>query len=195
MKIQKTHDISCLPPRGPAGRPDDYQHPLPADTKIAMTQLLIPIALEQVGHLLSEEVQQLAGSRYARDNNRHIKRWEQQRSSAYFGDHKVHLMVPRVRDVAHNCKIPLTTYRQFDQPRTTAEQLFVRILRGLSCRHYRRSAQLVPQTFGLSKSSISHCITWGFSKNGGQLEDHQHAGIDQRANRAGGLEGEPLAKQ
>lgn len=155
MKIEKTQDSPCLPPRGKAGRPDDNQHPLPADTQIAMIQLLIPIALEQVRHLLCEEVQQLAGSRYARDNNRHLKRWGQQRGSVYLGDQKVHLMVPRVRDVAHNCEIPLTTYQQFGQPRTTEEQLFVRILRGLSCRHYRRAAQLVPQAFGLSKSSIS----------------------------------------
>jgi len=155
MKIQKTQDIPCLRPRGKAGRRDDNQHLLPADTKIAMIQLLIPIALEQVRHLLSEEVQQLAGSRYARDNNRHIKRWGQQRGSVYLGDQKVHLMVPRVRDVAHNCEIPLATYQQFDQPRSTEEQLFIRILRGLSCRHDRRAAQLVPQACGLSKSSIS----------------------------------------
>ncbi|MCG3157899.1 MAG: IS256 family transposase ISSuac1 [bacterium] len=189
MKIEKTQDIPCLPPRGKAGRRDDNQHPLPADTKIAMIQLLIPIALEQVGHLLSEEVQQLAGSRYARDNNRHIKRWGQQRGSVYLGDQKVHLMVPRVRDVAHNCEIPLATYQQFDQPRTTEEQLFVRILRGLSCRHYRRAAQLVPQAFGLSKSSISRRFVRASEK---KLQALLHRRLDSHEFVALVLDGKTL---
>ncbi|KAA0227678.1 IS256 family transposase [candidate division KSB1 bacterium] len=189
MKIAKTQDIPCLPPRRKAGRWDDNQHPLPADTKIAMIQLLIPIALEQVGHLLSEEVQQLAGSRYARDNNRHIKRWGQQRGSVYLGDPKVHLMVPRVRDVAHNCEIPLATYQQFDQPRTTEEQLFVRILHGLSCLHYRRAAQLVPQAFGLSKSSISRRFVRASEK---KLQALLHRRLDSHEFVALVLDGKTL---
>ncbi|MDZ7301152.1 MAG: transposase [candidate division KSB1 bacterium] len=130
--------------------------PMVINPKLELVQLLIPIALERVNEILQDEVTSLAGPRYARDTtNRAVKRWGKQAGSVYLADQKVPLRVPRVRDVERNCEIPLASYHQLQRPRATEEQLFVRIIRGLSCQNYERAAQLVPEAFGLSRSNIS----------------------------------------
>lgn len=124
--------------------------------KLELIQTLIPIALECVEEILQQEVQQLAGLRYARDDRcREYKRWGRQRGSVYLGDQKVPLQVPRVRNVARQQEIPLANYHHLQRPAALENQLFVRIIRGLSCRQYERASRLVPQAFGLSRSQIS----------------------------------------
>jgi transposase-like protein len=148
------------PPSRPAcrtGREAARREPLiEINPKLEAIQQLIPIALTCVAEVLQEEVQQLAGARYARDGaNREYKRWGRQRGSVYLGDQKVPLLVPRVRDAERQQEIPLANYHYLQQPRPLESQLFVRIIRGLSCRQYDRAARMVPQAFGLSRNQIS----------------------------------------
>ncbi len=124
--------------------------------KLELIQLLIPIALECVQEVLQQEVEQLAGPRYSHDDAQgEYKRWGQQRGSVYLGDQKVPIQVPRVRNVQRRQEIPLTNYHHLQRPVTLEDQLFVRIIRGLSCRQYERASRLVPQAFGLSRNQIS----------------------------------------
>ncbi|MGH7711367.1 MAG: IS256 family transposase [Gemmatimonadaceae bacterium] len=128
------------------------ENPVP----VAMIQALIPLGLQAVHDALQQEVTQLAGSRYARDDGRpHMVRWGQQAGSVFLADQKVPLHVPRVRDLAQHREIPLPTYQQLQTPRALDEGLFRRVLGGLSCREYGRAAEMVPEAFGLAKSSVS----------------------------------------
>ncbi|KAA0224277.1 IS256 family transposase, partial [candidate division KSB1 bacterium] len=84
-----------------------------------------------------------------------MKRWGRQRGSVYLGDQKVPLQVPRVRNLEAQQEIPLANYHQLQRPAALEEQLFVKIIRGLSCRQYERASSLVPEAFGLSRNQVS----------------------------------------
>lgn len=126
------------------------------DARVALIQALIPLGLEAVGDLLAEEVTQLAGARYARTGGvPGYVRWSQQPGSVYLADQKLPLPVPRVRDLARNTEVPLTTYQQLRHPRQGDLGLFRKVLLGLSCRDYQACAEALPAAFGLSPSTVS----------------------------------------
>lgn len=56
------------------------------DTRVALIQALIPVALDKVREALKADVERLAGARYARDGRvpGHV-RWTRQRGSVYLG--------------------------------------------------------------------------------------------------------------
>lgn len=134
----------------------DYRDVEGLDAKVALIQALIPLGLQAVGDLLAEEVTQLAGPRYARTGGQPgLVRWSQQHGSVYLADQKLPTPVPRVRDLARNTEVPLTTYQQLREPRQGDLGLFRKVLLGLSCRDYAACAEAVPQAFGLTPSTVS----------------------------------------
>lgn len=124
--------------------------------RVELIQMLIPIGLMHVNDLLQQEVEQLAGPRYARAGGvEGYVRWGRQGGSIYLADQKLPVQVPRVRDGRRKGEIELQAYRQLQQPREQDEGVLRRILAGLSCRNYRACAEAVPEAFGLSASTIS----------------------------------------
>ena len=63
--------------------------------------------------------------------------------------------MPRVRDRAARCEIPLATFAALQTPRAHDVGLFRKVLGGLSCREYEAAAEAVPEAFGLAKSTVS----------------------------------------
>lgn len=126
------------------------------DSRIALIQALIPLGLQAVEEVLQQEVQTLAGPRYARgDGAPHLVRWGRQQGSIYLADQKLPMQVPRVRNRQAAIEVPLQSYTRLQQPRAADEGVLRRILYGLSCRDYRVAAEAVPEAFGLSRSSVS----------------------------------------
>ena len=77
------------------------------ETRLSVIQALIPLGLEAVADLL-QEVEQLAGVRYARKGSEQAhRRWGSQKGSVYLMDQKLPLDVPRVRDVEADAEVPL----------------------------------------------------------------------------------------
>jgi transposase-like protein len=126
------------------------------DTRVALIQALIPVALEKVHEELKADVEWLAGVRYVRTGRQpgHV-RWTRQRGSIYLADQKIPIEVPRVRDRLRNQEVPLPTYERLQEPRALDAGLLHKVLGGLSTREYERCAEAVPEAFGLSASSIS----------------------------------------
>lgn len=126
------------------------------DTRVALIQALIPVALERVQEELTADVKRLAGERYAREDRLpgHV-RWTHQRGSIYLADQKLPIAVPRVRDRLRNQEVPLPTYERLQQPRALDTGLLHKVLGGLSTREYERCAEAVPEAFGLSASTVS----------------------------------------
>jgi len=155
--MKRTERASLAPPRRGKGSAAPTQVPLVnINPKLELIQTLIPIAMERVEELLQDEVARLAGPRYAHDDqSRDYKRWGKQRGSVYLAGQKVPLMIPRVRDVKHNCEVPLEIYQQLQQPHAGDEKLFVKILHGLPCQQYENAARLIPQASSLSRSTVS----------------------------------------
>jgi transposase-like protein len=149
------------------------------DSRVALIQALIPVALEQVRVTLQAEVVSLAGERYARDGRQpgHV-RWTTQAGSIYLGDQKIPIEVPRVRDQVRNQEVPLRTYAQLQQPRALDAGLLHKVLGGLSTREYARCAEAVPEAFGLSASTVSRRFIRASARKLQALQDRRLEGYD-----------------
>ncbi|CAN5922242.1 hypothetical protein BH11GEM2_BH11GEM2_21790 [soil metagenome] len=120
------------------------QHAIPLDdgtvttpAALAMIRALSPLGLRAVEEALLAEVTALAGSRYARNDDRPaVVRWGAQPESIFLADQQLPVLVPRVRDRAARCEIPLATYAALQTPRAQDVGLFRKVLGGLSCREF-----------------------------------------------------------
>ena len=132
------------------GMADDLQ------TRVELIQALIPIGLEAVGMVLAQEVEQLAGPRYSRKGGQpgHY-RWGSEEGSVFLIDQKLPIDRPRVRNQRTGKEVSLGTYKQLQQPPKAEDLVFKKVLAGLSCRRYQACAEAIPETFGLSLSTLS----------------------------------------
>lgn len=149
------------------------------DTRVALIQALIPVALEKVQQELKEDVEWLAGARYVRAGRQpgHV-RWTRQRGSIYLADQKLPIAVPRVRDRLRNQEVPLPTYERLQAPRALDAGLLHKVLGGLSTREYERCAEAVPEAFGLSASSISRRFKRASARKLRELMERRLEGYD-----------------
>ncbi len=149
------------------------------ESRVALIQALIPVALEQVHAALQAEVVSLAGERYARDGRQpgHV-RWTPQAGSIYLADQKIPIAVPRVRDQVRNREVPLRTYAQLQSPRAVDVGLLHKVLGGLSTREYERCAEAVPEAFGLSASTVSRRFIRASARKLRELQDRRLEGYD-----------------
>jgi putative transposase len=141
---------------------------------LAMIRALIPLGLRAVEEALLAEVTTLAGPRYARHDERPaVVRWGAQPGSIFLADQQLPVLVPRVRDRAAQCEIPLATYAALQTPRAQDAGLFRKVLGGLSCREYEAAAEAVPEAFGLAKSSVSRRFIRASARELQRLQDRR----------------------
>ena len=135
--------------------------------------------MDNVHEALREEVQSLAGDRYARTGRQpgHV-RWTPQRGSMYLADQKIPIQVPRVRDRLRNQEVPLQIYGRFQQPRALDTGLLHKVLGGLSTREYERCAEAVPEAFGLSASTVSRRFKRASARKLRELTERRLEGYD-----------------
>ena len=129
------------------------------ELKMAAIQLLIPLGLAKVQEELLKEAQELSGTPYER--GKAYGGWGQNPGSVYLGDQKVAVEVPRIRNRRTNEEVPLKTYQRLQEPSVFNEIAFQRVINGISHRKYARAALSVPETFGISKSSVSRVFVKG----------------------------------
>jgi transposase-like protein len=149
------------------------------DTRIALIQALIPVALEKVHEELQADVGRLAGARYVREGRLpgHV-RWTRQRGSIYLADQKIPIEVPRVRDRRRNQEVALPTYARLQAPRALDTGLLHKVLGGLSTREYARCAEAVPEAFGLSASTVSRRFKRASARKLRELTERRLEGYD-----------------
>ena len=148
-RVKRTVKIGKVAPET-AGQMEDL------DARIEAIQLLIPLGLRAVTEELQQAVEELAGRRYARkESDQPLRRWGSQRGSVYLADQKLPVNVPRVRNVDSDTDVTLAAYQALQRPRNMDEGLLTRILKGIATRNYEACAETVPESFGLSSSSVS----------------------------------------
>lgn len=141
------------------------------DIKVSLIQALIPLGLEAVNIKLQEEVKSLAGERYT--HGKENVRWGKQGGSVYFLDQKVPVTIPRVRDKLNNMEVPLAYYHKLQEPYKEGEQIFKKLLNGLSTHKYRESAELIPEVFGISASNVSRRFKYASAIKLKQLQERR----------------------
>lgn len=131
--------------------------------RIELIKQLIPLALEAVGDVLDQEVNELVGERYQRSGGEN-SRWGSNPGSVYLGEQKVSVKVPRVRNMASGKEVELNTYKKLKDSGHFNEQVFKRVINGISSRKYEKVAEQLPETFGIKKSSVSRKFKVATSK-------------------------------
>jgi len=128
---------------------------LELDAKVELIRSLIPLGLMHVQDLLMQELQALAGARYARkDEEQRGRRHGSNPGSIRLGGQRVPIRVPRVRS-AEGGEIPLRSYAALSNGGGLDELLLKRVLYGISCRNYEAAAESIPGAIGLSSSTVS----------------------------------------
>lgn len=123
------------------------------DVTAAFIQGLIPCGLAALEEKLVKTVDYLVGEK--RRHGKENVRWGSQPGSVYLRDQKIPIMVPRVRNKAHNIEIPLELYKKLQRPYLADRQTILKLLNGISTHKYRETSELVPEVFGISPSNLS----------------------------------------
>jgi len=144
------------------------------DVKVGMIQALIPLGLEAVNENLQKEFIMLVGKKHARGKEN--MRWGSQGGSVYLSDQKVPVTVPRIRNKLRNAEVPLAFYQKMQTPYLDDEQVFKKLLNGLSTHNYQESSELVPEVFGISASSLSRRFKYATSA---RLKELQERSLDK----------------
>ena len=128
---------------------------LELDPRVELIRQLIPLGLAEVGRLLDEEVEELAGRRHARKTTGEgIYRHGHNPGSVRLGGQRHPVRVPRVR--GGSGEVRLRSYEHFHGSAGEVDEgLFRKVLLGISCRDYEAAVEAVPGAIGLSKSTVS----------------------------------------
>lgn len=128
---------------------------LEVDARIELIRELIPLGLAEVGRMLEEEVERLAGVRHERKGGDGAPyRHGSNPGSVRLGSQRHPVRVPRVR--GQSGEVRLSSYEQLhDGTGQVDERLFKKVLLGISCRDYEAAVDAVPGAIGLSKSTVS----------------------------------------
>ena len=139
----------------PGGLDWDEIQELDLDPRVELIRQLIPLGLAEVGRLLEEEVEELAGRRHARKIEAEGSyRHGHNPGSVRLGGQRHPVKVPRVRGPAG--EVRLASYaRLHGGAGEVDEGLFRKVLLGISCRDYETAVEAVPGAIGLSKSTVS----------------------------------------
>jgi len=136
-----------------------FQMVLPMSELLAEVAGAIETTASQAGLLMmkamiDEEVEQLAGSRYAHDAERQAVRWGSQEGHVIFAGRKVALERPRVRG-KDGKEVALRRYQAFQGPARMQQAVQERIIRRVSTRDYKGVLDEVCDGYGIEKSSVS----------------------------------------
>ncbi len=136
---------------------------LELDSRLELIRALIPIGLSYVQEELEREVINLAGPRYSRKAGEAVfRRHGTNPGSVRLAGRKVPIRVPRVRD--SQGEVQLDSYEDLHRGGEVDEDLFRRVLYGISCRNYEQAAGDVPGAIGLSSSSVSRAFVKASAK-------------------------------
>jgi transposase-like protein len=118
-------------------------------------------------HLMEREVAELAGERYShqKPHGGRYSRWGSNPGSIGVGGQRLPVSVPRMRDNENEHTLTPTVYgrlREMDEPPMYVVEA---IFRGLGTRQYGEVAEVLMDSFGLSKSRLSEL----FVKQSGQI--------------------------
>ncbi len=129
----------------------DLEEDQSRESRLAMIQMLIPLALKAVESELQGEVRGLVGERYGRGSDH--TRWGSNAGSVFVGDQKIAISVPRVRHKLKEEEVQLESYRGLQSPRVIDDVVLRRVINGIAQGNYEKAAIGVPETFGIKKTS------------------------------------------
>src|SRR5438093_9942876 len=168
-------------------RGEEYQG-LEPNAKVELIRSLIPLGLMHVQMLLDEEVEALAGPRYAHADGTTGTRHGSNPGTVVLDVQKVPIRVPRVR--SEQAELPLRSYQGLHGTGAADEALLRRVLYGISCRNYEAAARAIPGAIGLSSSSVSRAF---IEASATKLKEFQERNLGSERYAALFLDGKSFA--
>lgn len=146
------------------------------EVRLAAIQMLIPVAMAEALSEMQAEFASLVGKRYERDKL--CGPWGSNPGSIYLGDQKVAVEVPRVRNRRKGEEVALATYQRLQSPTVIDQLALSRVINGISAGKYERAALSVPETFGISRSSVSQRFKRVSGKKLAEMNERDLSGYD-----------------
>jgi transposase-like protein len=148
------------------------------DSRVELIQALIPLGLMHIHEELKKEVEHLAGVRYRRKSDEEkCYRHGTNKGSVRLAGQRIPIGIPRVR--SQDGEIRLKSYDRFhDSPGEVDEQLFRRVLYGISCRNYEKAAAVVPGAIGISSSTVSRKFVEASTAKLKKFQERDLKGLD-----------------
>jgi len=115
--------------------------------------LLLQAQLQLLTLIIEDEVRFLTGERYARENERDVRRWGHEEGAVVINGQKAPIVRPRVRSAEGEKK--LGSYELFKREEEMQRQVWDRITRGITMRGYGPVIRECESAFGLEKSAVS----------------------------------------
>src|SRR2546425_2158854 len=134
---------------------EEYQG-LELNAKVELIRSLIPLGLMHIQLLLDEEVEALAGPRYAREDGARGMRYGSNPGTVVLDEQRIAIRVPRVR--RERGEIPLRSYQGLHGTGAVNDGLLRRGVYGVSWRHYQGAARGGPGGGGASGSAGSRAF-------------------------------------
>ena len=133
--------------------------------------------MRELGRMVVEAImyierEEIAGPDY-QPTNPGIYKWASQPGSVYIGDQKIKVEHPRLR--GKDGEIPLQSYQKLKEPEQFSEELWIKILNGISCQKYQETIIDTAQAFGVSASSVSRHIIEATTR---QLKEFQERNLE-----------------
>lgn len=124
--------------------------------KNGLLELSIMLGFKALEIMLADEVTSLVGEKGKHNNERNAYRHGKEKTSVVLGGQKVPIERPRVRSVAGNAELPITTLDDFQKECILNNTALQRIMSGVSVRDYSNTLDSVPEkSFATSKSTVS----------------------------------------
>lgn len=141
---------------------------------LAIENMASQVGLLLMKGLIDQEVEQIAGLRYAHYPDRQAHRWGKEEGHVVFSGRKVAIERPRVRG-KNGREIPLQRYRLFQAGDRLEQAVQQRILRRVSMRDYQGVIDVLCDGYGIRKSSVSRHWKAASAK---QLKQMMERGLD-----------------
>jgi transposase-like protein len=143
-----------------------------AEEKNPVVQLVLPmveiltLAKQGAGELIREaglqlmllamgqEIEALTGARYQRSPDRQAQRWSGEEGFVVVDGQKVPIQRQRLRG-KNGGEVRLGTYELFQQTRNLDDQVWWKMLRGLTTRNYPLVTRSFSEAYGIEKSAVS----------------------------------------
>jgi transposase-like protein len=152
---------------------------LSIDAKVAAIQQMVPLALIHALDEIENDVRRLAGDWHKRNGVPGYDRWGSQQGSICLHDQRIPIRYPRIRDTVNKKEVPNPSYlRLHRQAAAIDEQILKRVLYGISCKNYRECAELIPQAFSLSSSTVSRKFIRATLEKLQELQERPLGGYD-----------------
>jgi len=146
------------------------------EEEMATIQTLIGLGMKAATERMQKEFAALIGQRY--EHGKPMGPWGKNAGSIYLGDQKVKIQVPRARNGKTGEEATLPSYARLQSPRVIEAMALKRVINGISMAKYEDAALSIPETFGISRDSVSRRWIRASAKKLAALNDRSLSAYD-----------------